>query len=81
MGAAAIFSYVNQFGCENLKRIVVCDMSPYMRNDGWTGGIGQGKWTDEDFLSDLDRIFDNIGYAAWYITKIFAFQNRFSPGD
>lgn len=38
MGAATIFSYVNQFGCEHLKRIVACDMSPYMRNDGWTGG-------------------------------------------
>jgi len=69
MGAATIFSYVNQFGCEHLKRIVACDMSPCMSNSNWTGGIGQGKWTDEDFLSDLDRIFDNIGYAGWYIVK------------
>lgn len=69
MGGATIFSYVNQFGCEHLKRIVVADMSPYMRNDGWEGGIAQGRWTDEDFMSDLDRIFDNIGYAGWYITK------------
>lgn len=69
MGGATIFSYVNQFGCEHLKRIVVADMSPYMRNDGWEGGIAQGRWTDEDFMNDLDRIFDNIGYAGWYITK------------
>lgn len=34
MGAATIYSYVNQFGCKNLKRIVASDMSPYMRNDG-----------------------------------------------
>ena len=69
MGAATIFNYVNQFGCSKLKRIVCVDMSPYLRNDGWKGGISQGKWTDEDFLSDLDRIFDDVGNANWYISK------------
>lgn len=69
MGAATIFSYVNQFGCDRLKRIVVADMSPYMRNTVWEGGIAQGKWTDEDFMQDLERIFDDVGAAGWYITK------------
>lgn len=69
MGAGTIFSYVNQFGCDKLKKIVAVDMSPYMRNSVWEGGIGQGKWTDEDFLCDLDRIFNDIGEANWYITK------------
>ncbi|MBQ7198231.1 MAG: alpha/beta hydrolase [Selenomonadaceae bacterium] len=69
MGAATIFSYVNQFGCDRLKRIVVVDMSPYMRNTVWQGGIAQGKWTDEDFMQDLERIFDDVGAAGWYITK------------
>ncbi len=40
-----------------------------MRNGDWKGGIGQGQWTDEDFLCDLDRIFNDIGDANWYITK------------
>ena len=44
MGAATIYSYVGQFGCDKLKRIVASDMSPYMRNAGWSGGIAQGKW-------------------------------------
>ncbi len=69
MGGASVFSYINQFGCDRLKRIVIADMSPYMRNTVWKGGIGQGKWTDEDFMQDLERIFDDIGYAGWYITK------------
>ena len=69
MGAATIFSYVNQFGCGKLKRIVAIDMSPYMRNTVWEGGIGQGKWTDEDFMQDLDRIFDDVGNANWHIMK------------
>ncbi len=41
MGAATIFSYVNQFGCGRIKRIVAVDMSPYMRNGVWAGGIGR----------------------------------------
>ncbi len=69
MGAASIFSYVNQFGCERVKRIVAVDMTPYMRNGVWSGGIGCGKWTDENFLEDLDRIFDNVGAANWHIMK------------
>lgn len=69
MGAATIFSYVNKFGCDRLKKIVAVDMTPYMRNTVWEGGIGQGKWTDEDFLSDMDRIFDDIGEANWHIVK------------
>ena len=69
MGAATIFNYVNQFGCEKLEKIVVADMSPYMRNGVWEGGIGQGKWTDEDFFADLDKIFDDAGEFAWNVSK------------
>ncbi len=69
MGAATIFSYVGQYGCDKLKKIVAVDMSPYMRNTVWKGGIGQGKWTDEDFLQDMDRIFNDVGEANWHIVK------------
>ena len=61
MGAATIFSYVNQFGCGRLKKIISVDMTPYMRNTVWEGGLVCGKQTDEDFLCDLDRIFDDYG--------------------
>lgn len=43
MGAATIYNYINQFGCYKVKRNVASDMSPYMRNNGWHGGIAQGK--------------------------------------
>jgi len=43
MGAASIFNYVNYYGCDRLKKIVAVDMSPYMRNTIWEGGIGMGK--------------------------------------
>lgn len=69
MGAATIYSYVNQFGCGKIKRIVACDMSPYMRNDGWSGGIARGEWSDDDFMEDFDRMFDDVAYASFYIFK------------
>lgn len=69
MGGATIYNYVNQFGCDKLKRIMISDMSPYMRNTVWEGGIGQGLWSDEDFMQDIERIFDNVGYAGYYIAK------------
>ena len=69
MGAATIFNYINQFGTSRLKRLVCVDMSPYLSNNGWKGGLAQGKWTNEDLMCDLDRIFDDIGYANWYISK------------
>jgi len=69
MGAATIYSYVNQYGCDKVKRIVASDMSPYMRNDSWGGGIGQGSWTDNDFMEDFERIFDDVGEAAFHISK------------
>ena len=68
MGAATIFNYVNQFGCSRLKSITAVDMTPYMRNTVWEGGIGQGKWTDEDFMKDLDLMFDDLGRANWRIS-------------
>ncbi len=69
MGAASIFSYVNQFGCGRLRRIVNIDMTPYMRNTVWEGGLGLGQWSDEDFLRDLDRFFDDVGEANWHILQ------------
>ena len=69
MGAATIYNYIEQFGCSKLKRMVAIDMSPYLRNHGWKGGICQGKWTDEDFFSDIDRCFDDVGKANWHICK------------
>ena len=69
MGAATVFNYINQFGTSKLKSLTVVDMSPYLRNDGWKGGIAQGNWTDEDYFRDLDRMFDDLPEANWYICK------------
>ena len=69
MGAATVFNYINQFGTSKLKSITVVDMSPYLRNKDWKGGIARGEWTDEDYFNDFDRMFDDLAEANWYITK------------
>ena len=69
LGGATIFSYVSQFGCERIKRIVNVDISPCASNRDWKGGLGRGEWTDADFLDDIDRYFDDWAYECWVITK------------
>ncbi len=70
LGAATVFSYVSQFGCDRLKRIVGVDMSPCVRNDeSWKGGMCRGEWTDEDFMKDLDRTFNSIQDQLWVINS------------
>lgn len=40
MGAGAVLTYVRLFGCENLKRIILCDMTPRKFNgDQWKLGL------------------------------------------
>ena len=69
MGAATIYNYINQFGTSKLKSVTAVDMSPYLRNHGWKGGIARGTWTDEDYFKDFDNIFDDVGKANWIISK------------
>ena len=63
LGGAVIFNYINQFGCSKLKRVIIADMSPYMRNDGWKGEISNGKCRDNDFLIDMENFLDDVGKA------------------
>lgn len=58
MGAGVIFDYVRLYGCENLKRIVLCDMTPKLINDDeWKLGLLQGRYTKEDMERDAGKPF------------------------
>lgn len=53
MGAAVVFAYIRQYGCEYLERIVIGDMSPKVVNDDeWKLGLYQGWYTWEDVEKD-----------------------------
>ena len=58
MGAGVIFNYVRLFGCDSLKQIVLCDMTPKQLNDeDWKLGLYQGKYTKEDMERDANKEF------------------------
>lgn len=58
MGAGVVFNYVRLYGCENLKQIILCDMTPRQLNDAtWKLGLYQGKYTKEDMERDAGKDF------------------------
>lgn len=58
MGAGVVFNYVRLYGCDALKRIILCDMTPKQLNDReWKLGLYQGKYTKEDMERDAGKDF------------------------
>ena len=49
MGAATAMAYVRDFGCDALKQLVLCDMTPRLLNDStWKLGLYKGRFTVAD---------------------------------
>lgn len=61
MGAMAIYSYIDQFGCDNIKKCVFIDMSPkYVNDETWRWGYRQTPMEITDLISDMNRICDDF---------------------
>ena len=61
MGAGVVFNYVRLYGCDNLKQIVLCDMTPKQLNDEeWKLGLYQGRYTKEDMERDAGKDFYSL---------------------
>ena len=61
MGGAVIFNYVRLFGCDGLKQIIICDMTPKQLNDEeWNLGLYKGKYTKEDMQRDAGKDFYSL---------------------
>lgn len=70
MGAGVIFNYVRLYGCDGLKQIILCDMTPKQLNDGeWKLGLYQGRYTQEDMERDADKDFYSL-YKSFAIGAI-----------
>ena len=55
MGACDIFSYLQQFGCEKMEKIIFTDMSPKLIcEDDWKLGLYQGWYTREQYNKDIE---------------------------
>ena len=58
MGAGVVLNYVRLFGCDALKRIIICDMTPKQLNDDeWKLGLYQGNYTKEDAEREAGKKF------------------------
>jgi pimeloyl-ACP methyl ester carboxylesterase len=58
MGAGVAMTYVGMYGCERLKQIVLCDMTPRQLNDEeWNLGLYQGTYTRADMERDAKKEF------------------------
>lgn len=76
MGAAVVFSYIKQFGCARLKKVIIGDMSPKLINeDGWKLGLYQGHYTREMYQADLELIRSDYRRFALILTEQLMFPN------
>lgn len=76
MGAAVVFSYISQFGCGNLEKVILGDMSPKLINeDGWNYGLYQGHYTRAMNEKDLELIKTDYTRVALYLAEQLIFKN------
>ena len=77
MGGAVIFSYVQQFGCDRIEKILIGDMTPKIINeDGWNLGLYQGHYTREMFEQDLYYIKHDYKKFALTLAEQILFKNN-----
>ncbi len=61
MGAGVALTYIRLYGCDGLKRLILCDMTPKMLNDDeWKLGMYQGKYTRKDMEDDAGKDFFSL---------------------
>ncbi len=69
MGACVIFKFIEMFGDEDIKALVICDMTPKVVSDEtWNLGIINGEYRQENFMESVAMQFDDM--LAAYV-KLF----------
>ena len=83
MGAAVLFSYVEQFGSLHISRMIIGDMSPKPLNDSqWKLGIYQGWYTPEQMQRDLYNMEHNyLDFAAFFAEQTIFPHTPDEPRD
>ena len=70
MGAGVALTYVRLYGCDALKQLILCDMTPKQLNDEeWKLGLYQGAYTREDMEKDAGKDFFSL-YKAFAVGAI-----------
>ena len=53
MGVDVALAYIRKYGCDKLKRLILCDMTPKSINDdSWHLGLRHGKFTEKDIAEE-----------------------------
>jgi len=71
MGAATIYSYIDQFGCDKLSKITLLDMSPKLMNDSeWQKGLLSGAYQLSDYMNDMEMMSQSMGDFMWRFWRL-----------
>lgn len=71
MGGATIYSYISQFGCDKLSKVVIIDISPKLvNNEEWKAGCVCGKYSEKDYWEDMELMGQDIGQFMWKFWRI-----------
>lgn len=81
MGGYTIYSYISQFGCENISKIVVLDMSPKVINDEeWKFGAF-GTYSPDDLKKDLEMVSQDVTKFMWKFWRLLLPDFAALPAD
>ena len=84
MGTCVALSYIEQFGCHKISRLVILDMTPKLINDdSWDLGLYQGHYTYERMLTDLDVMKKDYikGFNQYFFHQAAFTHYRSEPRD
>ena len=58
MGSGVVMTYLEMFGTDRLRQVVLCDMTPKQINDDeWKLGLYQGAYTSQSMADDAGKPF------------------------
>ncbi len=67
MGAGVVMNYIKEYGCADLRQIVICDMTPKQLNDDiWNMGLYKGEYKQTDRTASSEKDFLSV-YKAFAI--------------
>ena len=70
MGAGVAMNYMSIYGCDALRQVVLCDMTPKQLNDDtWNLGLYQGRYGKKDMEQDRGKDFYTL-YKSFAIAAI-----------
>ena len=70
MGAGVAMNYMSVYGCDALRRVILCDMTPKQLNDDtWDLGLYQGRYTKKDMEQDAGKDFYTL-YKSFAVAAI-----------